>query len=271
MKASLKLEGRSGLRETAEDATEGEILAGILAASNDACWCMEFRVPVDITKSDNEVVRQVFENGPYWRFTNPAMARLYLLDPGIDFNSRPPSEIFPRSPQNEEYVLNLIANGFEVDAAPAVDRRYDGREIYVENDARAHIRDGKLLRMFGIVRDVGKHRRREAQIKHLLDSQVDILSSLPLGVVATGAEGNITSINRAAERLLGVHTADVFGSRFDALIGGAESPASVFESVVSGGVPREFEIANLHWSVAPRSTEGVVACVTALANGGSRS
>ncbi|MCB1311972.1 MAG: PAS domain-containing protein, partial [Sedimentitalea sp.] len=119
---------------------------------------MEFGLPVDLSAPGHEIVRQVFENDPFWRLANPAMSRLYLLEPAAEFTARPTSEIFPRNAQNEEFVRRLIENGFEMDAAPALDRRYDGVEIYVENDVRAHIRDGQLLRMFGIVRDVGKHR-----------------------------------------------------------------------------------------------------------------
>ncbi len=126
------------------------LLAGILDASSDACWCMEFTEPVDLTAPDHEVVRQVFLNDPRWRFCNAAMARLYLLPPDRVFDDQPVSDIFPRNRQNEEFVLNLIANGFEVDAAPALDRRYDGVQIYVENDVRAHIEDGRLIRMFEV-------------------------------------------------------------------------------------------------------------------------
>ncbi|MDJ0933391.1 hypothetical protein [Breoghania sp.] len=108
------------------------------------------------------------------------MARLYLLSPDLDFNARPTSEIFPRNAQNEAFVHNLIANGFEVDAAPALDSRYDGSRIYAENDVRAHIQDGRLLRIFGIVRNVGKHRIREERMMAELDEAlVDILTALP--------------------------------------------------------------------------------------------
>jgi PAS domain-containing protein len=125
------------LRNSRND-TELAVLSGMLAASNDACWCMEFGLPVDLATPDAEVERQIFENDPVRRHCNQAMARLYHVPAGEDMNARPVREIFPRNRQNEDFIRNLIANGFEVDEAPVLDRRYDGLEIYVENDVRAY-------------------------------------------------------------------------------------------------------------------------------------
>lgn len=240
---------------------DADILQGIIAASSDACWCMEFGEPVDLTAPDREIVRQVFENDPYWRFTNPAMARLYLLDPEIDFNSRPTSEIFPRNAQNEEFVLRLIANGFEMDAGPALDTRYDGVQIYVENDVRAHIQDGYLLRMFGIVRDVGKHRIREERMKAELNEALDILTALPHGVVAFEENGEVVAANPAACRVLDMTADDLLGGRmaddvrFDAVLRG-------IEQIVTSGAPLQATAGGIEWALVPRAGGGVVASLS---------
>lgn len=158
---------------------------------------MEFREPVDLTAPDAEVVRQVFENDPVWRHCNQAMARLYHLPAGEDFNTRPVGDIFPRNRQNEEFVHKLIANGFEVDAAPALDKRYDDVKIHVENDVRAHIVDGFLVRMFGVVRDIGKHKQRERVLKDRLEAIDGILSAIPDPLIAVDTGGLIEAINPA--------------------------------------------------------------------------
>ncbi|WP_163268493.1 PAS domain-containing protein [Chelativorans alearense] len=241
---------------------DAEILEGIIAASNDACWCMEFGEPVDLTAPDHEIVRQVFENDPHWRFTNPAMARLYLLDPGVDFKSRPTSEIFPRNAQNEEFVLRLIANGFEVDAAPALDTRYDGKQIYVENDVRAHIREGLLLRIFGIVRDVGKHRIREERMLAELNEALDILTALPNGVVAFDDNREVVAANPAACRLLGIAADDLLGGWL-AKDGDFASLLQLVERVSASGAPTGLTSGGIDWALAPRPGGGVVASLFA--------
>ncbi len=183
--------------------SERDILAGILAASTDACWCMEFDEPIDLTMPDSEVIRQVFENGPRWRFCNDAMAQLYMLGPHEDLNARPVSEIFPRNAQNEQFVQNLLSNGFEVNGAPALDRRYDGVEIHVENDVRAHIDGGRLIRMFGIVRNVSKHYRREADLSAQLSAAHQLISLLPDAILGFDARGVILISSAAGDHLLG--------------------------------------------------------------------
>jgi PAS domain-containing protein len=244
----------ASLRDSLPQEQARGILARILSASSDACWCMDFGVPVDLTAPDHEVVRQVFENDPFWRFANPAMAQLYLLDQGEAFTARPVSEIFPRNRQNEEFVLNLLANGFEVDAAPALDRRYDGVEIYVENDVRADIEGGRLMRMFGIVRDVGKHHRREIELQRRLDSAIALLSVVETPLIAVNPDRHVAAINAAAAALFGRQMEDCLGLTIADLFwpdaGGAAPIAG------SGGATRD--AAGRGWAVAERPDGGAI-------------
>lgn len=249
--------------QDAPSEVDARVMEGILNASSDACWCMEFAEPVDLTAPESEIVRQVFENGPFWRFTNAAMARLYVLPPDVNFNARPTSEIFPRNPRNEEFVLRLIANGFEMDAGPALDTRYDGVQIYVENDVRAHIVDGYLVRMFGIVRDVGKHRYREEAMKAELREAAELFGSLPLGVLGFDRDGEVAIANPMACRLLGMSV--------DALQHGhllsLEDFAPVFEAirrVGSTSIATRLIARGIDWSLAPRDGGGVIACLQSV-------
>ena len=252
-------------------APEDRIVAEVLNASSEASWCMEFGIPVDVTAPDAEVVRQVFENDPYWSFSNPAMARLYLLPAHQNFNDRPVHEIFPRNARNEEFVLNLIANGFEVDAAPALDARYDGVEIEVENDVRAHIENGRLLRMFGNVRDVGKHRRREAAIETRLRSALDVLGAVPSPVIAVDRNGDIALVNAAGERLLSGAQRDLIGQNARKVLGGALGASTAAEIFDAIHADRDNVIAdsrivippqgNIRWTVATGGTSKHIGAV----------
>jgi len=188
-------------RFDAESPTEVAILKGMVDASADACWCMEFDQPVDLESPDREVIRQVFENGPRWRFCNQAMARLYRLPPHLDLSDRPVHEIFPRNRQNEAFIENLLRSGFQVDAAPALDSRYDGVQMHVENDVRAHIENGRLIRMFGVVRDVSKRRWRENDLKGKLQAVEWLMGAIPDALIAFDDFLLITAANPAAAKL----------------------------------------------------------------------
>ncbi len=187
--------------EPADSQSEFAILKSMISASADACWCMEFGIPVDLTAPDREVVRQVFDNDPYWRFCNESMEKLYRLPVEINILDRPVHEIFERNDQNMKFVENLLRNGFEINAAPALDKRYDGSDIYVENDVRAYIEDAKLYRIFGVVRDVTKQRRRENILIDQLSLSNTIFTILPEAMIAVDSQELIVAANPAADSL----------------------------------------------------------------------
>lgn len=240
------------------------ILRGMLAASNDACWCMEFTEPIDLTAADHEVVRRVFENGPVWRHCNAAMERLYQLPLGQDMNDRPVHEVFPDNPNNREFVRNLIANGFEVDGAPALDRRYDGLEIYVENDVRAHISNGKLYRMFGTVRNVTKHRRREQALADKLATLNGMVAAIPNPFLAIDPFGVIEAVNSAAEAWLECKAEALIGQSLDAMLQGVhlggllpdlENAVTKVQSLAIAMTLRfAGQMPDSVWQIAPRET-----------------
>lgn len=248
---------------------EADVLREIICASNNACWCMEFGTPVDLTAPDHEVVRQVFENDPFWRFANPAMSDLYLFETGVDLTSRPTAEIFPRNAQNEAFVRTLIENGFEMDAAPALDTRYDGEQIFVENDVRAHISGGRLLRMFGIVRDVGKHRIREQRIRGELNEALNILTALPTGVIAFDADGEACAANPAAGRLLGLAIDDILGGALSDRAGTAALVAAARRAATSA-LAETVQLGAIRAILAPRPDGGAVASLLLLPQGDPR-
>ncbi|WP_421846376.1 sigma 54-interacting transcriptional regulator [Marinomonas sp.] len=184
----------SELNDAVEDAST---LLGILEASSEACWSMEFTTPVNLNVPKQEVVRQVFENSPYWRFCNKAMAMLYRFPLDQDFNQCQVSEIFPCNERNRDFVRLLIKNDFHVNQVSALDTRYDGEEIHVENDVRAHIRGGFLIRMFGMVRNISKQQRREQELREQIGFLKGVLDSISDPILAVSSNGNIVAANTA--------------------------------------------------------------------------
>lgn len=194
-----------------------EVLRGILEASRDACWCIEYEEPVDLTAPEAEVLRQFFENVSYWRLCNEAMARLYKLPAGLDFNEQSVRFHFPHSPANEEFVRQLIAAGFNLDNAPSVDTRHDGTTMHAENDVRADIREGRLHRMWGLVRDVSAFKRAEQALARQVDAMVDILSAVPDPILVIGEDGLLEAGNPALTRALGWDIDALLGTSVDDL------------------------------------------------------
>lgn len=180
-----------------------EMLRGLIESITEPIWCIEYAEPVDVTVSDREIIRQIFENECYWSMCNDAMARLYDLPEDLDFNRQPVALYFPRSPENEAFVQSILDAGFRIDNALSVDHRHDGTPFYVENSVHCHVEDGQLFRMWGTLRDVTKYQRvqneltlREREVRGLLSAIADI-------VVMIDWDGRLLAANPAFRQVLG--------------------------------------------------------------------
>ncbi|MEM7172881.1 MAG: PAS domain-containing protein [Pseudomonadota bacterium] len=197
---------------------ENEMLRSFVNTSKDALWCMEFSEPVDLTAPEAEIIRQVFENESHWRLCNQAMAELYKLPAYKDFNAQNVRFVFPRNPENEEFVKNLIANDFNLDGAPSLDQTYEKEWIQAENDVRASIENGMLRRMWGAVRNISRQKRREQELTDRLDSLVNVLSAIPDPILVLGEDGNLQAANPALEWAFGWQLDDVLGRPVSELV-----------------------------------------------------
>lgn len=195
-----------------------EVLRGFVQASSEAMWCIEFSEPVDITQGDLEIVRQVFENDCHWLLCNDAMARLYHLPEGLDMNLQPVSLYFPRSPENEAFILQIIGSGFAVDNAPSIDFRHDGSARYMENNVRCSIVDGQLVRIWGTVRDVTNFRQMQNRLVREAEAVRNILSALPDAILVIDRNRRLVAVNASFETLLGWNGEEFLGRDVQGII-----------------------------------------------------
>ena len=214
----VKFRTGSALARLSQLESDNDMLSSILATARDATYCVEFIEPVDVTAPEHEVIRQVFENRCRWRYCNEAMSRFYQLPQGEDLNMRDVHEVFPRNPGNEAFVRDLMAHGWQLNAAQSYDHRYDGSDIYVDNDVRAHIVEGRLHRFWGIVRDRSSRILKERQLKTEVSQVLDLLGSTPDPILAVNASGRIEGANPAVEHWLGWPLEECLGTRLDALL-----------------------------------------------------
>lgn len=140
---------------------ENRLLRRIVDAATEGHWCIEFAEPVDTSLPVDDIVHRVFTSQSCWRVCNRAMSVLYGLPEDVDVHARNVRLNWPRSPANEAFVRRIVDSGYCIDGAVSVDRRHDGTAVYVENDVRADIEDGMLLRIWGNCRDVSERRRKE--------------------------------------------------------------------------------------------------------------
>jgi len=134
---------------------ENRLLRQIADTGNEAHWCIEFAEPVDVSLPEDEIVFRIFTHPSYWRLCNQAMSRLYGLPHHVDLSEQSVRLYWPRSAPNEAFVRQIIASGYCIDGAVSVDHRHDGTLLTVENDVRADIEHGCLVRLWGNCRPLG--------------------------------------------------------------------------------------------------------------------
>ncbi|SOC15331.1 PAS domain-containing protein [Rhodobacter maris] len=200
---------------SADQLERAEILSQMIGAARDACWCIDFLDPVDLRRTEEEIVDQVFRNRSRWRACNDAMAALYAVPEDQDFNTQPVSRYFPETPVNRAMIRDLVHMGYRLDGAQAIDQRHDGTAMLVENDFRALIRDDFLIRLWGTTRDIGPSRAREREISAEAEVMRDILGAVPDPIFVLSEAGIILATNPAAERALG--DVRLLGEPFDSL------------------------------------------------------
>ncbi|MDR3159319.1 MAG: PAS domain-containing protein [Zoogloeaceae bacterium] len=195
-----------------------EMLRGFAQTSSEAMWCIEFSEPVDISQRNSEIVRQVFENDCHWLFCNEALTRLYGLPEGLDIERQPVSLYFPRIPENEAFILQIIQSGFAVDNAPSTDYRHDGSVRHMENNVRCGIADGFLFRIFGTLRDVTSIRQTHTRLKNEVEKMRDIFAALPDAIMVIDRDRRLVAVNDAFETLLGWNSEDFLGRDAQSII-----------------------------------------------------
>lgn len=215
--------------------------------SSEAMWCIEFSEPVDLTLGEHEIVRQVFENECHWLMCNEAMGRLYDLPEGVDLNRQPVSLYFPRNPENEAFIRQIIASDFEVDNALSIDTRHDGQPFYVENDVHCTIRDGRLFRMWGAVRDVTGYRQAQNRLEREAQDVRSILNAIPDVILVINRERRLLAVNSSFERLFGWKQNQFLGRDLQSIID--------LEGPLPGG-RRWYGVDRQKWTAEIRTSSG---------------
>ncbi len=173
---------------------DNKLFSRVIADASEAHWCIEFLEPVDINRPRAEVVNQIFANRSLWRIANPAMQALYQLPSSAEFRAFDVRLYWPRTPENEAFVGQIIDSDYRIDAAISSDRRYDGTTVNLENDVRAEIRENYLYRIWGNCRHANGAHLGQPGLGALFDT-------FPDPALLLGPQGQVLWHNAACDAL----------------------------------------------------------------------
>jgi len=213
---------------------DNQLLNRIIADASEAHWCIEFLEPVDINRPREEVVDQIFENRSIWRIANPAMQALYHLPGSGEFRAFDVRLYWPRTPENEAFVRQIIDSDYRIDAAISSDRRYDSSMVNLENDVRAEIRETYLYRIWGNCRNVSGQRQAAAP------PLAEAFAGFPDPVLLLGADGAELARNAACAEMFSATQPGLAALKRILAHAAGGKPRRVWSMPVAGGGRHQF-------------------------------
>ncbi|MCC6426117.1 MAG: PAS domain S-box protein [Phycisphaerales bacterium] len=150
--------------------------------SSEGVWCIDFSNPVPIDLPLEVQVERYYDSGVVTE-CNDAMARMYGLERAEQLLGRRLTEMMPpEDPHSIEYLRSIIANGYRIDSAVSHERDINGNPKYFENRVLCVIEAGKVVRAWGIQRDITAKRLSDVALEEARQRLTVAVQSADLGV-----------------------------------------------------------------------------------------
>ncbi len=149
--------------------------------SSEGVWCIDFGEPVPVDLPAEEQIRRYYEWGTVTE-CNDAMARMYGLERAEQMVGRRLDQMMPAGdPSNIEYLRAIIANGGRIDGAESHELDVNGNPRIFENSVLCVVEDGRVLRAWGIQRDITAKKLADAALADARERLRAAVQSADLG------------------------------------------------------------------------------------------
>jgi two-component system cell cycle sensor histidine kinase/response regulator CckA len=115
--------------------------------------------------------------------------------------------ILTRNPINSQvrtYVSRALRRGTVAPAYLTEIRHAQGPDLLLEVNERPIMREGRVIGLQGVARDITERKRLEEVILESRDNLNRIVDQIPLGVMISDSAGNVTDVNEAFVKMFGV-------------------------------------------------------------------
>jgi PAS domain S-box-containing protein len=141
-----------------------------VAQSSEGIFRQDIDAPIPIDLAEEELVQRIL-HGSYMADCNDAMAKMYGLHSIENFVGRRLTEfVDPNDPANLELTREYIRSGFRVVDRESFETDAQGNPKVFRNSMIGIVEDGKLVRTWGIQRDVTEHVRLEDERRQAVDA-----------------------------------------------------------------------------------------------------
>lgn len=179
--------------------------------SSEGIWCFDVERPILVELPEDEQIRQCYRFA-YLAECNDAMARMYGMDVAAQLQGARLGDFMPASdPHNISFLKAFIRSGYRLRDAESHEVDRFGKPNYFLNNFFGIVEDGRLLRAWGVQRDVTEARRSQEALRHSEERYRQLVEVLP-DAVLIHSEGRFVFANNAALELLGANgPADLVG------------------------------------------------------------
>ncbi len=132
--------------------------------STEGIWRIEFGDPIDIGQKGDKIARQIVEKGVIVE-CNQALARMYGFEEPSQLNGRHALEFIADVDLYTASKVKFTEQNFSITNVETVERDQFGNIHYFENSYIGEILNNKLVRMWGIQRDITEKRRLQEQLR----------------------------------------------------------------------------------------------------------
>jgi PAS domain S-box-containing protein len=179
--------------------------------STEGIWCFELERPILVELPEDEQIRQCYRFA-YLAECNDAMARMYGMDSAAQLKGARLADLMPESDaHNISFLKAFIRSGYRLRDAESHEVDRLGKPKYFLNNFFGIVEDGRLLRAWGVQRDVTGAKRAQEDLRQSEERYRQLIQVLP-DAVFIHSDGRFVFVNSAAVKLLGASCpADLVG------------------------------------------------------------
>jgi PAS domain S-box-containing protein len=181
--------------------------------SSEAIWRFELQgiSSIDPALSEDEQLDLIYRH-VYLAECNDTMARMYGYDTADEIIGAPLAQMLPRTePANVQYLRSFIRSGYRLADAESVEPDREGNVKYFLNNLLGIAEDGRLVRAWGIQRDITDRKRAEEALREKEQEYRSLVTATSQMIWFTSPEGLITEDIPLWRRYTGQRREEVTG------------------------------------------------------------